>query len=370
MTEKAIWERLNEREQALSPFAAKSAASRGRERPEPPHPFKGAFQEDRDRIVRSKAFRRLKHKTQVFIAPLGDHYLTRLTHTMEVSLLARTVARALTLNEDLTEAICAGHDLGHAPFGHLGEETLAELHPGGFRHNRQSLRVVEFLENDGQGLNLTEEVRQGILRHSKSRSDIEGKANPEIDTLEAQLVKIADALAYINHDTDDAIRAGLIQEADLPASATAMLGHSSQERVETLMGDMITTSWAATGRAPIQDGETPTIGMSPGVSEAANALREFLFREVYLPASATVQAERAREVLRLIYHHFVKHPHRIPEGYSVQGETPEQMALDYTAGMTDPYALRVGESIQPGITEGFLEEGVRLSLPLTGGPGE
>ena len=360
---KAVQERLQGREEALSPFAARGLASRGREQPEPPHPFKSAFQEDRDRIVRSKAFRRLKHKTQVFLAPLGDHYLTRLTHTMEVSLIARTVARALNLNEDLTEAICKGHDLGHSPFGHLGEETLAELYPGGFRHNRQSLRVVEILENDGHGLNLTWEVRQGILRHSKSRSDIEGQANPELDTLEAQAGKIADALAYINHDADDAIRAGLIKEEELPASATAVLGHGYRERVESLTADMITNSWAATGCLRLKEGELPAIHMSPQVNEAANTIREFLFQRVYLPASETEQADRAREILRLIYHYFLAHPDRIPPGYSVQGEAPERMALDYVAGMTDAFALRVGETIKPGVTEGFLEQGVPLSLP-------
>ncbi len=363
----AFRHRLQERERALSPFAARDATSKGRERSEEPRPFRTAYQEDRDRIVRSKAFRRLKHKTQVFIAPLGDHYLTRLTHTMEVSLLARTVTRALNLNEDLAEAVSMGHDVGHAPFGHLGEQTLAEMYPGGFRHNRQSLRVVDVLENDGRGLNLTWEVRQGILRHSKGRSDIEGQANPELDTLEAQAAKIADALAYINHDTDDAIRAGIISEGDLPASVTAVLGRSPRERLDTFIADLITASWAATGDVPLPKGESPAIRMSHGVSAAANTLREFLFQTVYLPASDTDQAERAREVLRLLYRHFAQRPELIPEGYSVKDETPERMALDYVSGMTDAYALRVAESIKPGVTDGFLEKGVRLTLPTISG---
>ncbi len=361
---KPVRERLEKREEALSPYAARGAASRGRQRTEPPHPFKIPFQEDRDRIVRSKAFRRLKHKTQVFLSPLGDHYLTRLTHTMEVSLIARTVTRALNLNEDLTEAICKGHDLGHAPFGHLGEATLAELVPGGFRHNRQSLRVVEVLENDGAGLNLTWEVRQGILRHSKGRSGIEGTTNPEIDTLEAQAAKIADALAYINHDTDDAIRAGLIREEDLPESAAAVLGIGSHNRVEALTADIITASWAASGDVPVAKDEHPVIRMSPQVSAAANTIRDFLFERVYTPASRTEQAERARQLIRLLYQHFLDHPDQIPEGYSIQGEAPERMALDYIAGMTDVYALRVGEAVMPGITEGFMEQGVPISLPI------
>ena len=187
--------RLSEREASLSPFATRSGERAGRERPEPPAPYLSAFGLDRDRIIGTKAFRRLMHKTQVFIAPAGDHYLTRLTHTLQVSRMARTISRALNLNEDLAEAICMGHDLGHAPFGHLGEATLAELHPGGFRHNRQSVRVVETLVNDGRGLNLTWEVRQGILRHSKARSGIEGRANPELDTLEGLVMKLSDALA-------------------------------------------------------------------------------------------------------------------------------------------------------------------------------
>jgi len=353
-----------DREEGLSPFASREAASRGRARSEPPHPFKGAFQDDRDRIVRSKAFRRLKHKTQVFIAPLGDHYLTRLTHTMEVSLLARTVCKALNLNEELAEAICMGHDVGHSPFGHLGEQTLAELHPGGFRHNRQSLRVVDLLENEGQGLNLTWEVRQGILRHSKARSDIEGQANPELDTLEGQAAKIADALAYITHDTEDAIRAGIIAEDDLPLSVVSALGRTAPERLDALMADVIEASWAASGTgATSATGEAPAIRMSPRVREAANALREFLFQRVYTPEGATEQAARARAIVRLLYRYFVQHPERVPDGYSVAGEPPDRMAVDYVSGMTDAYALHVAESIQPGITRGFLEQGVRLPLP-------
>lgn len=363
MTNKEIRTHLEELEGNLSPHAATSISSKGREATELPHQFKTAFQEDRDRIVRSKAFRRLKHKTQVFIAPLGDHYLTRLTHTMEVSLFARTIARGLRLNEDLTEAICVGHDVGHAPFGHLGEKTLASLNPGGFRHNRQSLRVVERLENGGKGLNLTWEVRQGILRHSKSRSGIEGKASPEHDTLEAQVAKIADALAYINHDTDDAIRAGIISEAELPLTATKVLGHSYDDRIESLTSDIITTSWPASGQGAQELRESPLIMMSSSVSQAANTMREFLFQTVYLPESKTPQAERAQQIVRTVFAYFSEHPELIPDGYSIRDETPERMTLDYIAGMTDAYALRVAERIQPGITAGFVEQGVRFSLP-------
>ncbi len=368
--EPALRQRLQQREAALSPWASRTIPlRRERERPEPADPLRSAFQVDRDRIIRTKAFRRLMHKTQVFIAPRGDHYLTRLTHTMEVVTLARTVTRALNLNEDLAEAIALGHDLGHAPFGHLGEATLAELHPGGFRHNKQSVRVVEVLENEGRGLNLTWEVRQGILRHSKARSGIEGRPNPELDTLEAQAAKIADALAYIAHDTDDAVRAGLIADGDVPAAVTQVLGADRSQWPAVMARDIVLHSWAAAGYPPTggwgrQPGDAPPIiQMGPAVSAAANLLREFLFQHVYEPAGARPQAERAREIIRLLYACFRDHPDRVPEGYSLLGEEPSRMALDYISGMTDSYAVRVAQEIKPGIGAGFQEIGVPLPLP-------
>ncbi|MGQ9581871.1 MAG: deoxyguanosinetriphosphate triphosphohydrolase, partial [Armatimonadota bacterium] len=221
-----IRQRIEESEKRLSPFATQSRFSRGRLRWEEPCPIRTAFQRDRDRIIYSNAFRRLKHKTQVFIMPLGDHYVTRLTHTLEVAQIARTIARALNLNEDLTEAIALGHDLGHTPFGHIGEQVLNELCPFGFKHNEQSLRVVDLLERDGQGLNLTWEVRDGILNHSKGNIEILGEGWTEVDTLEGQVVKIADVVAYVNHDITDAIRAGVITESDLPPSVTKVLGET------------------------------------------------------------------------------------------------------------------------------------------------
>ena len=355
--------RLAERERLLSPYATRSADSRGRERQERPHPYLSAYQLDRDRIIGTKAFRRLMHKTQVFISPAGDHYLTRLTHTLEVARMARTVSRALNLNEDLAEAICMGHDLGHAPFGHLGEATLAEVHPGGFRHNRQSVRVVEVLANDGRGLNLTAEVRQGILRHSKARSGIEGKASPELDTLEALVMKLSDALAYISHDTEDAIRAGYIAMDDVPAEARRLLGASVEAWVPNLVADMIEASWSASGDAPLEDGAPPAIQMSPTMSAAANAVRGFLFERVYDPASADDQAEQARDIIRFLYAYFADHTDQVPEGYSVLGEDRHQMALDYVSGMTDGYALQVAEAIRPKSTSGFRQRGVAPSLP-------
>ncbi len=227
-----------EREESLSPYAAKSRLSQGRFKPEEPCPIRTAFQRDRDRVIHSKAFRRLKHKTQVFITPQGDHYVTRLTHTLEVSQITRTIARALNLNEDLAEAISLGHDLGHTPFGHVGEDALDGLYPHGFRHNEQSLRVVDLLEKDGQGLNLTWEVRDGIVNHSKVRADIQREGSGEASTLEGQVCKIADAIAYINHDIGDAIRAGIVTENDLPLSAVTELGRFHSQRTNTMVCDI------------------------------------------------------------------------------------------------------------------------------------
>ena len=236
-----------EKESRLSPYAARSGLSQGRLSYEELCPIRTVFQRDRDRIIHSKSFRRLKHKTQVFIAPPGDHYVTRLTHTLEVSQIGRTMARALNLNEDLAEAIALGHDLGHTPFGHVGEDVLNELFAPGFRHNEQSLRVVDLLENDGRGLNLTVEVREGILNHSKSRGDVLGDEWTKANTLEGEIVRMADIFAYINHDIGDAIRAGIITERDLPIGAVKTLGLSHSQRINTMVSDVIDSSWAASG---------------------------------------------------------------------------------------------------------------------------
>jgi dGTPase len=328
-----------EREESLSPYAVKSKFSRGRERYEEPCPVRTAFQHDRDRIIHCKAFRRLKHKTQVFIAPLGDHYVTRLTHTLEVAQIARTIARALNLNEDLTEAIALGHDLGHTPFGHVGEDVLNELYHNGFRHNEQSLRVVDLLENDGHGLNLTWEVRDGILNHSKDRENIQGGG--EANTLEGEVVKISDSIAYINHDIDDAIRAGMLAEGDLPLSAITKLGNSRSLRINTMVCDVIEQSWSARGDTK----ETPRITMSPEILEATNNLREFLFERVYNIRSAQEESERAREVIRALYKYFSQHPDKLPAEYRFYSDEVERRVVDYIAGMTDQYALRTAEEL-------------------------
>jgi dGTPase len=337
-----IRQRIEESENRLSSYAAKSRFSRGRLRWEEPCPIRTDFQRDRDRIIHSKAFRRLKHKTQVFIAPLGDHYVTRLTHTLEVSQIARTISRALNLNEDLTEAIALGHDLGHTPFGHVGEHVLDELCPGGFKHNEQSLRVVDLLERDGQGLNLTWEVRDGILNHSKSGIDILGEGWTDVGTVEGQVVKMADIVAYVNHDTTDAIRAGVIAEKELPSSAVRLLGHTSSERINTLVSNIVSYSLAH------MSDDNPTksiIGMNTEILEVTNSLREFLFDKVYNPSLAKKDTAQARKVISMLFAYFLKHEDMLPREYALRNDIVERKITDYIAGMTDQYALRMAKEI-------------------------
>ena len=340
-----IREMSEEREENLSPYAVKSKLSQGRLKHEEPCPIRTVFQRDRDRIIHSKAFRRLKHKTQVFIAPLGDHYVTRLTHTLEVSQIARTIARALNLNEDLTEAIALGHDLGHTPFGHVGEDVLNELYHQGFRHNEQSLRVVDLLEKDGQGLNLTWEVRDGILNHSKTREEILGEGWGKVDTLEGEVCKLSDMIAYINHDIGDAIRADIITERDLPISAVKILGISHSQRINTMVSDIIENSWTARGCDKIITGK-PAINMSQQVLEATDNLREFLFERVYNLQAAQKEAEKARETVCRLYDYLKEHEDKLPLEYRAYSDDTERRAVDYIAGMTDQYALRLAEGLR------------------------
>jgi dGTPase len=332
------------REESLSPRAVKSRLSQGRERAEESDPIRTCFQRDRDRIIHCKSFRRLKHKTQVFIAPLGDHYVTRLTHTLEVSQIARTIARALNLNEDLTEAIALGHDLGHTPFGHWGEDTLDELYAGGFRHNEQSLRIVDVLEKDGRGLNLTWEVRDGIVNHSKSGVAVLGKDWGEIGTIEGEVVKISDMVAYINHDIGDAIRAGILIEEELPRDAVKVLGSGHSQRINTMVRDIIENSW------DVRTGEKipakPAIKMSPEILAAANALREFLFERVYTPSTGRVDAAEAKYTVIFLYRYFLDHADRLPMEYRRHADTVERGVVDYIAGMTDQYALRLAAELK------------------------
>jgi len=336
MAELNVRQRLEEAEGRLSPLAARSANSRGRVIAEERCPLRTDFQRDRDRIIFSNAFRRLKHKTQVFISPLGDHYVTRLTHTLEVSQIARTISRALNLNEDLTEAIALGHDLGHTPFGHMGERTLNELLPDGFRHYQQSLRVIDHIENKGKGLNLTWEVRDGILNHSKGDLDILEEGWNNVSTVEGQVVKMADLVAYINHDVEDSIRAGIISESVLPASTISVLGKTNSQRINTLVTDIVQNSATAMESAGT---DQPLIVMSNTVLEAANELREFLFERVYRTTLKTKEVARAHEIILLIYTYFMKYPDKLPAEYNRKGESTQRRVADYIASMTDSYAM-------------------------------
>jgi dGTPase len=336
---------LEEREESLSPYAAKSRLSKGRLQPEEPPPTRTAFQRDRDRIIHCKAFRRLKHKTQVFIAPSGDHYVTRLTHTLEVSQIARSIARGLNLNEDLTEAIALGHDLGHTPFGHTGEDVLNEVSPFGFRHNEQSLRVVDQIENGGSGLNLTFEAREGIVKHSKSRAGIFGEGWETVGTLEGQICKVADVVAYISHDVDDALRAGVITEDDIPSVAISVMGRSRSERINTLVCDILDSSWDARGEGLTGKRTEPIIGISPSVNEAMNTLRDFLFERVYDSQLVNREADVARHVVRRLYEHFMGHEDQLPGELRLSDDPLARRVVDYVAGMTDQYAVQVAKGL-------------------------
>lgn len=322
-------------QQLLIPQACHSGLSRGRARFEDPCPVRTCFQVDRDRILHCKSFRRLKHKTQVFLSPEGDHYRTRLTHTLEVAQIARTVARALRLNEDLTEAIALGHDLGHTPFGHAGERVLDELLSDGFHHVRQSLRVVDLLENDGAGLNLTWEVRDGIRHHSKGRGALLGGGAHDLPTtLEGQIVRLADVVAYVSHDLDDAIRAGLIAGEAVPMELREVLGGRHGERINTMVIDMIETS-LATGNA--------TICLSARVDQAVVALRDWLFRYVYQAAPVTDDFYKASHVLRELFGYFVAHPAEMIScgGRQREADAVDVAVADFLAGMTDRYAMNL-----------------------------
>jgi dGTPase len=316
-----------------------------------PSPVRTEYQRDRDRILHTKAFRRLKHKTQVFIAPALDHFVTRLTHTLEVAQVARTIARGLNLNEDLAEAAALGHDIGHGPFGHAGEEALAECLPEGFRHNYQSVRVLDVLENEGRGLNLTHEVLDAVEKSSKVREDIfaEGWGVPA--TLEGEVVKTADAIAYVNHDILDAIRAGLISEADLPGAAQRVLGRGHAERLNTLILDAIEASWPATGE--VAGATSPHVQFSPEVRAAANELREFMFQRVYFYDQTRAEAERGKRVVTFLFAHFTHHPEGISPGFSIAGDHVERQAADYVSGMTDRYAIRLARYLGCPDAEGW-----------------
>ncbi|CAI8008043.1 Deoxyguanosinetriphosphate triphosphohydrolase-like protein [Geodia barretti] len=333
--------RLEEREEHLSPYAAKSSRSAGRAIPETPSDVRTEYQRDRDRIIHSKAFRRLKHKTQVFIAPLGDHYVTRLTHTLEVSQIARTIARALNLNEDLAEAIALGHDLGHTPFGHIGEDELDKILPDGYRHSQQSLNVVERIEREGTG------------------------PQPHMGT---QIVRISDAVAYINHDLADAFRAGILSDEDLPGSVAATLGTRHSQRIDTIVCDIIDHSYHVSGINDISGGanganpEMPlTITMGDEVRTAFMELREFMFDTVYMPNDDSPLGNAARQIIRFLHQYFSERTSEIPpaklhwEDITRRSRTDDEVVVDYVSGMTDLYAIRIAEKLSPGIAKVFSE---------------
>ena len=322
-----IRERLEEMEKGfLSPFGCLSSQTRGRRYPQEKCEIRTEFQRDRDRILHCKSFRRLKHKTQVFIAPEGDHYRTRLTHTLEVAQIARTISRALRLNEDLTEAIALGHDLGHTPFGHIGERLLDSITSCGFKHSTHSLRVVDILEGK-KGLNLTWEVRDGIANHTMSGTPT---------TLVGQVVRISDRIAYINHDIDDALRAGIITEDDLPRESVEILGNTHGQRINSMVMDVIKNSM-----------DLPKVEMSREISSATEKLRSFMFERVYMDGIAKREERKAGFILEKLFSHFMKYPENLPEEYrfNIDVYGLEQVVCDYVAGMTDRYALRMFDKI-------------------------
>ena len=332
-------QQLEERErQVLAPQATKSADSKGRLREQREDDVRPAFQRDRDRIIHCKAFRRLKHKTQVFFAPTGDHYRTRLTHTLEVSQIARTIAKVLRLHEELTEAIALGHDLGHPPFGHAGERVIGTLMPGGFNHYEQSLRVVDVIENDGRGLNLTWEVRDGIAKHSKGKSGspIGMSTALRSSTIEGQIMRVADLIAYVNHDIDDATRAGILQAEDLPRDLVEVLGTSSSARIGTLVKDVVTQTLA---------GGVTEIRMSDDVLNAMLKLRSFLFDAVYENSVATVEFKKAAGILSGLWEKVHERPAEFLDLKVVEKEGLDVATRDFVAGMTDRYAVRLFEQL-------------------------
>ena len=330
---------LEQREhESLAPAAARSRETRGRFRPEPEDDIRPAFQRDRDRIVHSKAFRRLKHKTQVFFSPTGDHYRTRLTHTLEVAQVARTIARALALNEELTEAIALGHDLGHTPFGHQGERVLDDLMPGGFNHCAQSLRIVNVLERDGQGLNLTWEVRDGIAKHSKGKrgAPIGPGVPDQSSTLEGQVARLSDLVAYVNHDIDDAVRAGILTEGLLPEGPMEVLGRTHSARIGTLVTDVVVGT--------LEAGLT-AIRMSDRVLESLLDLRAFMFASVYENHLATAEFKKAAWILHALWERLRERPGGFLDPRTVEHEGVDVAVGDFLAGMTDRYAIALFEHL-------------------------
>lgn len=324
--------------QLLHPRATLSSQSKGRLRPEKEGDIRTCFQRDRDRIIHCKSFRRLKHKTQVFLAPKGDHYRTRLTHVLEVAQIARTISRALRLNEDLTEAIALAHDLGHTPFGHAGESVLRKIHPGGFDHYKQSLRVVDILERNGKGLNLTYEVRNGIVTHSKGKGEIIPRDGRHLaQTLEGQVVRVSDIIAYINHDLDDALRAGVIKRSDIPREVVQIIGERYSKRIDTMVKDVIYSTIRI---------DYKHINMSSEVMEAIYRLRDFLFERVYESEQIKKEFKKAEKILIDLYEYYLEHMEEVVHDLHIEDtEDKHRVVCDFIAGMTDRYALMTYERL-------------------------
>ena len=344
----SIRENIENGEINLSPFASKAKNSLGRKTAEENCDIRTVFQRDRDRIIHSNAFKRLKDKTQVFISPTGDHYITRLTHTLEVAQIARTISRALKLNEDLTEAISLGHDLGHTPFGHIGEDELNNLLPNGFTHAKQSYRIVEFLEKSGEGLNLTQEVKEGILIHSKPKGDFFDKKLPETLSLEAQVCRVSDAIAYLNHDLKDALRDGIITVEMMPKIVSSDLGATHSERINTMVKDIISTSWSARGEMAKKNTKTKQkIQMSFKTRKALNIFRDYMFQEVYEPQDKSIEGKTARKIVNLLFVQLHKSPDKIKDIPLKKNHS----ITDYIAGMTDQFAIRMAKKLDSSITK-------------------
>ena len=350
--------RIEQREAALSPFASKSADAT-RERDEEPSSVRAAFQRDRDRIVHSNCFRRLKHKSQVLVNPQGDHYTTRMTHVLQVSQVGRTIARALNLNEDLVEAAALAHDVGHTPFGHIGENVLNERLPNGFTHAAQGVRTLTILEKHGGGLNLTHDVIEAVKRHSKPEGKFIAAAAVAGMSLEAQIVRISDAIAYLAHDLADAEREGTLETTDVPIDIRDALGDAHSTRLNAMVVDVINASWDCTGEStdPIV---IPWIRMSEPMREVTTQLRNFMFERVYHPTSQSPEGLRARDAVHLMHDHYSKHLDDVPEWMRVISIEPEYAAADFVSGMTDSFAVIALERISPGSSQGLYQGRVRV----------
>lgn len=361
----SVRRRLELREEQLSPYASKSVDSL-RAVPEDSAPTRTEFQRDRDRVIHTNSFRRLKHKSQVFVAPQGDHFTTRLTHVIEVSQVGRSIARGLNLNEDLVEAIGLGHDLGHTPFGHIGESVLNQMLTGGFHHSRHSVRLVTQLEKDGKGLNLTEQVIDGIRNHSKPEGKFLSREAVENLSLEAQIVRVSDALAYLAHDILDALRSDFVKLDELPAEAVEALGVRHSQRVDTVISDVMESSWDCTGEIDVAQsmpegtsadaaGTKPWIRMSPELGKIVTDLRVFMFERFYHPISASVEGRKAAAIVGVLFEHFSRKPELIPAWIRELSESNERAAADYVCGMTDNYALMMAEQVRPGLSDGVFQ---------------